>query len=204
MHLRSLLLAAAVAAALALPASAQNQQTLTIEIRELPATATSNGTLLAVPFEVHATITGAAPCLSQGPTSYTIDLDAQVTNTTGNATRAQVNPTQVTIAGPVLLPTGSGNAERSEGATLLVFPGPYAGAGLNASVTVTASFSGESPCTGTSTPAAEDTAEMRATFEPVPPLYGGDGNGGQAMPGPGPVLLVAALAAVAVALRRKG
>jgi hypothetical protein len=206
---RPLLLAtalAAVVAALALPASAQApQQSLTIEIRDLPAAASSNGTLLAVPFTVHATVAGAAPCLSQGgQTAYTINLDAKVTNTTGNATRAQVNPKQVTIAGPVLLPAGGGNAERTEGATLLVYPGPYAGAGLNASVTVTASFSGgNGGCTGTTTAPAQDTADLRATFDPVPALYGSDGRGGTAMPAPGAVAVLAVLGLAVVALRRK-
>lgn len=208
MPLRSPLLAAlaALAVALAAPAAtAQASQSLTIEIRDLPATAESNGTLLAVPFTVHATVSGAAPCLSQaGQTAYTIDLAAEVSNTTGNATRAQVNPRQVTISGPVLLPAGGGSAERTEGATLLVYPGPYAGAGLNASVTVTASFSGgNAGCTGTTTAAAQDSADLRATFEPVPALYGDDNSGGQAMPGPGAVLLMAALGAVVLVLRRK-
>lgn len=204
---RPLLLAAAFAAVLALPAaSAQASQSLAIEIRDLPATATSNGTMLAVPFTVHATVSGAAPCLSQaGQTSYVIDLDAKVTNTTGNATRAQVNPKQVTIAGPVLVPAAGGSAERTEGATLLVYPGPYAGEGLNASVTVTASFSGgNAGCTGTSTAAAQDTADLRAGFEPVPAsVFGDDSGGGQEMPAPGAVLLLVALGAVVLVLRRK-
>jgi hypothetical protein len=205
---RSPLLAAlaALAVALAAPAAtAQASQSLTIEIRDLPATAQSNGTLVALPFTVHATVSGAAPCLSQsGQTAYTIALDAKVTNTTGNATRAQVNPKQVTIAGPVLLPAGGGSAERTEGATLLVYPGPYAGAGLNASVTVTASFSGgNGGCTGSTTAPAQDTADVRATFDPVPALYGNDGSGGNAMPAPGAVLLMAALGAAVLVLRRK-
>jgi hypothetical protein len=204
MLLRSLLLAALLAA-LALPAaSAQAQQTLTIEIRDLPATAQSNGTLLAIPFTVHATVSGAAPCLSQGgQTSYTIDL-AAAANSTGNATRAQVNPRQVTIAGPVLLPAGGGSAERTEGATLLVYPGPYAGSGLNASVTVTASFSGgNGGCVGSTTAPAQDTADVDAVFLPVPAGFGDSAEGGQVMPGPGAILVMAAVAAVALALRRK-
>jgi hypothetical protein len=204
---RPLLLAAALAAVLALPAaSAQASQSLAIEIRDLPATATSNGTALAVPFTVHATVSGAAPCLSQaGETSYTITLDAKVTNSTGNATRAQVNPKQVTIAGPVLVPAAGGSAERTEGATLLVYPGPYAGDGLNASVTVTASFAGgNAGCTGTSTAAAQDTADLKAGFEPVPAsVFGDDSGGGPAMPAPGAVVLMVALGAVVLVLRRK-
>lgn len=205
MLLRSLLLAAFLAA-LALPAaSAQAQQSLTVEIRDLPSSARSNGTLLAVPFTVHATVSGAAPCLSQsGQTSYTINLDATVTNSTGNATRANVNPRQVTMAGPVLLPAAGGSAERTEEATLLVSPGPYAGEGLNATITVTATFAGgNGGCTGTTTAAAEDSADLRAQFDPVPAVFGDDGSGGQAMPGPGALLAVAAIGAVVVALRRK-
>src|ERR1051326_763976 len=123
MSSRSLLLVAAAAALLAVPAAtAQAAQTMAIQIQDLPASAMSNDTVLAVPFKVHATISGASPCLSTtSGTQYTIDLSATVTNSTGgNITRAIVNPKQVTIAGPVLLPAAGGSAERTEGATLLV------------------------------------------------------------------------------------
>ena len=130
---RSFLFLAAVAALVAAPAAtAQAAHTLTIEIRDLPASAESNGTALVVPFEVHATVAGAGPCLSGGGTSYTITLSAEVTNSTGNRTTAIVNPKQYTMAGPVLLPAAGGSAEKTQEAQLTVYPGPYADDGLNA------------------------------------------------------------------------
>ncbi|MEA3137493.1 MAG: hypothetical protein QOC71_1774 [Thermoplasmata archaeon] len=206
MSSRSILLLAALAAVLALPAaSAQTAHTVTIEIQDLPASAESNGTALVVPFSVHATVAGAGPCLANGGTTYTIALSAEVTNSTGNHTTAIVNPKQYTMAGPTLLPTAGGSAERTQEAQLTVFPGPYADSGLNATIKVTASFTGGNPdCTGAqATTGSEDTAELKAGFTPVPALYGTTPGNGQAMPGPGAVLVMAALAAVVIALRRK-
>lgn len=207
MSSRSILLLAAVAALVAVPAAtAQAAHTLTIEIQDLPEKAESNGTALVVPFQVHATVAGAGPCLGSSGTQYTITLSAEVTNSTGNSTTAIVNPKQYTIAGPVLLPAAGGSAERTQEAQLTVYPGPYSGDMLNATVTVTASFAGGNPgCTGgQATAAAEDEATMDAGFEPVPTAVYGDGNGGgQAMPAPGAVLLMVALGAVVVILRRR-
>lgn len=208
MSSRSILFLAVVAAAVAAvpTVSAQAAHTLTIEIQDMPANATSNGTALVVPFTVHATVAGAGPCLSSsGQTTYTIQLEAEVTNSTGNSTTAHVSPKQYTIAGPVLLPVAGGNAERSMEAQLTVYPGPYADDGLNATVLVTATFAGGNPgCTGgQATAASEDSATLEANFEPVPALYGNSPNGGQAMPGPGAVVVLLALVAVAVVVRRK-
>jgi hypothetical protein len=204
---RSILFLAAITAIVALPAASAQAPapTLTIAIEDMPASATSNGTALIVNFTVHATVSSAAPCFSQAGSSYTITLDAEVLNSSGNSTSAIVNPKQYTIAGPVLLPAGAGSADKVTDGQLTVFPGPYADAGLNATVKVTASFAGgSSGCTGTSqTAATEDTSELRAHFEPVPALYGTTPGSGQAMPGPGAVLLMVALAAVAVIARRK-
>lgn len=200
-----LFLAALILLAIAPLASAQMTHTVTIEIQDLPATAESNGTALVVPFTVRATIAGAGPCLSSSGTSYTISLAAEVLNSTGNSTSANVNPKQYTMAGPVILPTGGGNAERTQEAQLTIYPGPYAADGLNTTVKITASFAGGNPgCTGgQATAAAEDTADIKAGFEPVPALYGRPAAGGNAMPGPGAVLVMAALAAVALISRRK-
>lgn len=197
----------AVMAALVLAPSAQAQaptHTLTIDIQDLPQAVESNGTQLAVPFTVHATITGAAPCLvTTSGTQYVIALSAEILDSTGNATHVQVNPKQVTIAGPVLL-SSTGQAERTEDALLLISPGPYAGDGLNTTVKVVASFAGGNPgCPGTDdTAPASDEATLEAGFEPVPPVFGSTEEG-QEMPAPGVALLMAALAAIVVALRRK-
>ena len=206
MSSRSILLLAALAALAAVPAAtAQAAHTLTIEIQDLPEKAESNGTALVVPFSVHATVTGAGPCLSSTGTQYTITLSAEVANSTGNRTTAIVNPRQYTIAGPVLLPAAGGSAEKTQEAQLTVFPGPYADDGLNATVVVTATFEGGNPgCTGgQATAASEDSAEVQAGFTPVPALYGTGSGNGQAMPGPGAALLAVALAAVALVARRK-
>jgi hypothetical protein len=206
MSSRSILLLAALAAVALAPAALAQApgSTLTVQIQSLPATAMSNGTLLAIPFEVHATVSGASPCLgaAQG-TQYTIALEAKVTNSTGNSTRAQVNPKQITIAGPVLLPAAGGSAERTETVTLLINPGPYPGAGLNTTVHVTASFAGGNPgCTGqAAAPAAQDSKDVRASF--VPPSGFGVPADSQTMPFPGAGLLLVALAAAAIVLRRK-
>ncbi|MFA5944687.1 MAG: hypothetical protein WC876_09500 [Candidatus Thermoplasmatota archaeon] len=205
MSRRSLLFLAAIAAlAFAPAASAQTGYTLAIEIQDLPATAESNGTALVVPFTVHATVSGASPCLSAAGSAYTISLAAEIVDSTGNHTSAIVNPKQYTIAGPVLLPAAGGNAEKTQEAQLTIYPGPYADAGLNATVKVIATFEGGDPgCTGgQATPAAEAMGQVEAGFSPVPALYGTN-PGGQAMPGPGAVLVIAALAAVAFFARRK-
>ena len=210
MSRRSVLFLAASAALLAL-AVAPNavaqapSHTLTIEIEDLPESVESNGTQVAVPFTVRATVGGASPCLTgTSGTQYTIDLDAEVVNSTGNATRAQVNPKQITIAGPVLL-SQAGQAERTEEAVLLVSPGPYSGDRLNTTVKVTASFAGgNSGCTGTgSTAATSAEKSLDAGFTPVPSLYGDGEAAGPEMPAPGAVLLMVALGAVVVALRRR-
>lgn len=211
MSSRSVLFLAAAAALLAmsfaptLPAQAPSH-TLTIEIEDLPESVESNGTQVAVPFTVHATVGGAAPCLTTtGGTQYTISLEAEVLNSTGNSTRAQVNPKQVTIAGPVLL-SQAGQAERTEEAVLILSPGPYAGDKLNATVKVTASFAGGNPgCTGAgSTGATSDEATLSAGFTPVPSVFGGGEVSGPEMPGPGAVLLLAVLGAVVLVLRARG
>jgi uncharacterized protein (TIGR03382 family) len=200
-----LLLAVLAALALAPAASAQTAHTVTIEIRNLPATAQSNGTALVIPFSVHATVAGAGPCLSSSGTTYTISLSASVVNSTGNRTTANVTPKQYTIAGPVLLPAGGGNAERTQEAQLTIYPGPYSGAGLNATVEVVASFAGGNPgCTGgQASAAAEDSERVQAAFDPVPPLYGDAEDGQQVMPGPGVAALALALGLVALARRRR-
>jgi hypothetical protein len=206
MSRRSVLLLAALAVLAAVPAaSAQAAHTLTIEIQDLPESAETNGTALVVPFSVHSTVAGAGPCLGASGTEYTITLSAEVVNSTGNHTTANVNPKQYTIAGPVLLPAAGGSAERTTEAQLTVFSGPYTGDMLNATVKVTASFAGGNPgCTGgQATASAEDEAVLRAGFEPVPAGYGNGAAGGQAMPAPGAVLLMAALGAVVLVLRRK-
>ena len=205
MSRRSLLFLAAVAAlAFAPAASAQAAHTLTIEIQDLPAAAESNGTALIVPFSVHATVSGATPCLSAAGSSYTISLAAEVVDSTGNHTTAIVNPKQYTIDGPVLLPAPGGAAEKTQEAQLTIYPGPYADDGLNTTVRVIATFAGGNPgCTGgQATPAAEAMGQVEAGFVPVPALYGTT-QGGQAMPGPGDVLVMAALGAVVIAMRRK-
>lgn len=202
---RLLLLAVLAGLALAPAASAQTAHTVAIEIRNLPATAQSNGTALVVPFSVHATVAGAGPCLSASGTTYTISLAATVVNSTGNRTTVNVSPKQYTIAGPVLLPAGGGSAERTQEAQLTIYPGPYSGTGLNATVEVVASFAGGNPgCTGgQAAAAAEDSERIQAGFDPVPPLYGSAEDDQQVMPGPGVAWLAMALALVAVARRRK-
>lgn len=199
------LLLAVVAAALLVPSAEAQNHTVTIEIQGLPASGESNGTSLVVPFQVRATVGGAPPCFSQsGASSYTIDLTATVTNSTGNYTTANVNPRQLTIAGPVLLPAVPGaSAERTEDVTLVVNAGPYADDKLNATVQVTASFSGSSGgCTGTQpAPAASDEATFRANFEPVRG-FGESQSSGAEMPGPALAFLLLALVAGFAIARR--
>lgn len=205
MSSRSLLFLAALAALSLLPAAqGQAAHTLTVEIEDLPESVESNGTQVAIPFQVRATVGGAAPCITTTAGSeYTITLDAEVVDSTGNHTTANVNPRQVTIAGPVLL-SAAGQAERTEEAVLIVSSGPYSGDALNATVRVTATFEGgNSGCAGTSaTAAASDEADVATNFEPVPTGFGGS-EPGQEMPAPGAALLLAALGAVVLALRRK-
>lgn len=206
MSSRSLLLVSLALLAAAPIASAQASQTLAIQIQDLPAMAKSNDTALAVPFTIHATVSGASPCLGAATSgsSYTIDLAAAVTNTTGgNITRAQVNPKQITIAGPVLVPAAGGNAERTEGVTLIVYPAPYSGAGLNGTIKVTASFAGGSGgCTGSTTAAAQDSKDIKVAFLP-PQGFGSSTAAGNNAPAPGALLLLAALAATVLVMRRR-
>jgi hypothetical protein len=205
MSRRTLLLLAAALLAVAPAAHAQATQTLTIQIQDLPASVQGNGSTLAVPFSIHASVSGASPCLAS-PTSgstYTIDLAASVVNTTGgNISRAQVNPKQVTIAGPVMLPAAGGNAERTEGATLIVYPAPYADR-LNSTIKVTASFAGGSGgCTGSTTAASTATQDVKVGFAPASG-YGATTAASTEAPAPGALLLMGALAAAVVVLRRR-
>lgn len=205
--MQKFLLAALVAAALFVPnAVAQTTHTVTVEIQDLPASGFSNGTSLVVPFKVHATVGGAPPCFSQsGASSYTIDLAASITNVTGgNRSSVSVNPRQITIAGPVLLPAVPGaSAERTEDATLVVNAGPYDADALNATVQVTATFSGSAGgCQGVSAAAASsDEASFRGNFEPVRG-YGATETPGNEMPGPAFTVLLLALVALAMVARR--
>ena len=204
MSSRSVLFLAAAAALVALPsASAQGAYTLAIEIQDLPSSAESNGTALVVDFVVEASVAGASPCLSASGSEYTVALTAEVVDSTGNHTQARVNPKQYTMAGPTLLPLAGGDAERTQEAQLTIFPGPYSGDMLNATVLVTAAFtSTTSGCPGVPpSTAAEDSAEIEVGFTPVPPVFGAGEAAGQEMPAPGAVLLMLALGAVVLAVR---
>lgn len=180
--------------------------TVSVAIGELPASVFSNGTQAVVPFEVVATVSGAAPCLASGAggASYTIKLDAVLENSTGNNTFVYVNPKQVTIAGPVLLPAPGGSAQRTIEATLVVNAGPYVGDSLNATVKILATFEGSNGgCSGVSpAPASSDEASIRADFEPVRG-FGNSGTGGNEMPGPAFALTLLGLVALAAFVRRQ-
>ena len=183
--------------------------TVTVEIQDLAASGMTNGTSLVVPFKVHAEVAGAPPCLNQdGEATYTIELDAEVTDTTGNdnnATAAHVNPRQVTIAAPVLLPAvgGGARAERTEDATLVINAAPFTGDLLNATVHITATFvSSNGGCTGVgAAPAASDEADFQATFEPVQG-FGNTETRGTELPGPAVAVTMLALVALAMIVRR--
>lgn len=205
-----LLLSAIVLAVIIAPTGiAQQNHTIEVEILELPASGMTNGTSLVVPFKVHATVNGAPPCLNQdGEATYTIALAAEVTDTTGNdgnATTANVNPRQITIAAPILLPSvGGARAERTEDATLVVNAAPYTGDLLNATVRVTATFvSSNGGCTGLDpAPAASAQEDFRAGFEPVPAGFGDGDERGNELPGPAFALTLLALVALAMVVRR--
>jgi hypothetical protein len=201
--MQKFLLAALVAAALFAPSALAQNQTVTVEIQDLPASGLSNETALIVPFKVHATV-GGGPCVTGNTaSSYTISLAATVTDSTGNSTTANVNPRQVTIAGPVLLPAAPGaSAERTEDAVLVVNAGPYSGDSLNATVHITATFAGSSGgCTGTTAPAASDQADFQANFEPAVG-FGEPADNGQKLPGVGLGLTLIALAGLVLLVRR--
>lgn len=176
-----------------------------IAIEDLPATVRSNGTQVAVAFNVTAVVSGAPPCVaSPGASSYTILLSSDVTNSTGTQTASNVNPRQTTIAGPVLIPVTGGNGLRRIPATLVIQAGPYTGDSLNATVKVTATMTESSGgCAGLGS-ATFNTAEdsVDASFEPVRG-FGAPASQGQQMPGAGFALIALALAAVAVLRRRQ-
>lgn len=179
--------------------------TVSVSISDLPATIQSNGTQVAVPFTVTAAVSGASPCLATGAAgaTYTVKLDAMLIDSTGNSTFVYVNPKQVTIAGPVLLPAPGGSAARKIDGTLVVSAGPYTGDFLNATVKVLATFEGSSGnCAGTNA-AAPSSAEgiLRADFQPVRG-FGSDTTRGNEMPGPALAFLLIALVALVAARRQ--
>lgn len=180
--------------------------TVAVTIGELPATVLSNGTQAIVPFQVVASVSGASPCLATGASgaSYTIKLDAVLENSTGNNTFVYVNPKQVTIQGPVLLPAPGGNAQRTVEGTLVVNAGPYTGDFLNATVKVLATFEGSNGgCTGVSpAPASSAEATIRADFEPVRG-FGDSTASGNEMPGPAFALTLLGLVVLAAVARRQ-
>ena len=180
--------------------------TLDVQITDLPASGLSNGTQMSVPFNVTVAISGASSCLgaASSGSSYTIDLKAELVNSTGSSTFVNVNPRSHTIAGPVIVPSTGGSVTRKSPATLTVNAGPYAGDFLNATVKVTAEFSGSNGgCTGTA-PAAPDSDEATfgANFEPVSENYGSV-ESGQKMPGLGLGATLVAFAAIALVARRR-
>ncbi len=207
-----LLLSALLVAVLVVPAiqaqvpGAAPGYTLDVQITDLPASIASNGTQVSVPFNVTATISGASSCLGAANSGsfYTIELSAELVNSTGSSTFVNVNPRQHTIAGPVAVPSAGGGSTRKSPATLLVDAGPYSGDSLNATVKVTATFEGSNGgCTGTApAPADSDEATLRAGFTPAIG-YGEPADSGQKMPGAGLGLSLVALAAVVLLARRK-
>jgi hypothetical protein len=211
-----LLLSVLALAFLVVPAVHAQQQaayTVTVEIQDLPATMSSNGTQMTIPFKVKATVSGASPCLAavNSGSTFTIALSAEITNVTnspggaGDSSTAHVNPVQHTIASPVLIPATGGGAERTADATLVIGSGPYTGEFLNVTVEVTATFAGSNGgCTGVPAAApSSDSASIVGHFEPVPDEYGGVTDNGQKMPGVGLGLTLVALAALAFVARRK-
>lgn len=203
-----LLLSALMLAFLLVPAAQGQQQaayTVDVEITDLPASATTNGTVLTIPFNVTANVSGAAPCLgaASSGTTFTITLSAELVNSTGSSTFVNVNPKQHTIAGPVLLPASASSGARKSPATLLVDAGPYSGDSLNATVKVTASFAGSNGgCTGVPSASPDsDEATFQGNFEPTVG-YGAPADTGQKMPGVGLGLTLVALAALALVARR--
>lgn len=207
-----LLFSALALALLLVPATQAQQQaayTVTVEIQDLPAAVTSNGTQMSIPFTVHSTVSGSSPCLAAANSgaSFTITLSATITNITGdgNSSTAHVNPVQHTIAGPVLLPAAGGSAERTAEGTLVINAGPYSGDFLNVTVEVKASFAGSNGgCTGVPAAApAEDTATVVGHFEPVPDEYGDAIDNGQKLPAVGLGLTLVGLALLVGIVRRK-
>ena len=195
------LLAAPAVTAQALPAA-----TLTLSLSGLPSNVTSNGTLLALPFEVQAKVMSTGACAS-APTgaspAYTVSLAAVVKNGTSKNTTVSVTPASFTVQGPNLLQTGS--VTRVVSGTLLVDPGEYSTDSLAALVTLTASSPGGNPgCQGAmATPAATTSSDVATTFYPVTGYGTSSPSGGAELPFPGAPILLIALAAVVVALRRK-
>ncbi|MEK6975510.1 MAG: hypothetical protein AABY18_04115 [Candidatus Thermoplasmatota archaeon] len=200
-----LLLSALVLAVVFAPSAVAQAQTVTIEILDLAPSGLTNGTSLIEEFKVHATISNAPACISQAQgSSYTFDLTAIVSNSTGNSTTAQVNPRQITIAGPVLLPPiVDASAERTEDVTLVVNAGPYSGDALNTTVKVVASFAGgNGGCTGATAAAADSAeAEFQANFLPVRG-FGTTETSGNELPGPAFTFTLLALVGIAAIVRR--
>lgn len=200
---RFLLFLTALAVACAAPASSQvvPAPTVTVTLQGLPANATINGSLLAIPFEVVAQVTSTAPCLSPGAGEYDFALTAELVNSTGNRTTVDVSPATVSVSGPGTQPD---SASRTTGATLLIDPGAYDGDSLVAQVRVTAtSEPGTGGCTGGDESAsASDSQDVTATFLP-PEGYGTPTETGQELPASPLGLLLLGIASAAVVLRRK-
>ena len=192
----------ALGALLVLPAASAQlpAHSLAVSIDGLPATSTINGTLMALPFTVQASVTGNSPCLATGGSTYTFTLTAEVVNSTGNSTTVQVSPATFTVSGPSTLP---GAVSRTSAGTLLVNPGPYVGQNLTAEIRLTAASAGGNPgCTGVSgTAAVETTADVTAVFLPAEG-YGTPATDGQEMPALPVAFLLVALAALVAARRQ--
>ncbi len=188
-------------AILAAPAAlAQAERSITLSFVDLPTTATTNDTVLALPFTVHAVITGPA-CPSLMGASYDVTLSATVTNSSQNGTTVVVNPASVTFRGSTL-PVSSMPTNRDAAATLLVYSN-FTGMPVNATVHVTASFAGgPAGCAQTDTPAAEANQDVKGTFL-VPEGYSSSAPAGTDMPALPLVALLAVLAVVGASRRSK-
>jgi len=166
----------------------------------LPADYATNDTIAVIPFTVGFSVSQFT-CLG-GSAQFTVALEATATasgnSTNGSAPGALVQPSQLTFdVSPADAATGTTG---SEAAVATVTPSS-AGQSQNATLTVTATVTGVSGCTGGSTGAASATGSTAIQFERPAFADQGTEDEGQKMPGLGLVALLAALG-VALLLRR--
>lgn len=189
---------AALLALLALPAAtAQLEGTSTVTLSGLPANGLStNETLAVVPFTVALQVSNLV-CLGTGA-EVTVEVTAETTapNGTGNFSTT-VEPALLRFS----VPSGQSTSYSSgQGATLAVRPTDVVSETTNVTTTVSAAITQITGCSLVTDGDGEASRPVAISFERV---RGSASDAGEELPGPALPLVLLALVALAVIVRRK-
>lgn len=188
---------ALLAALLAVPAtSAQLEGTSTLTLSNLPVgTFATNESLAYVPFTVDFQVSNML-CLGTGA-DVTVELVAETATADGANFTTSVEPAILHFT----VPAGQATTfSTGQGAALSVRPDDAVATTTNVTTTITATITQITGCAAVTGGGESDSADVALSFERV---RGSAPDSGQELPGPALPLVLLALVALAVALRRK-